>query len=174
MSPVTALSIAPMGVTTPCLPTLLRVHQGTGYTQTSLPLGPFSGYTRGQTTQKQTSLPLGSFSGHTRGQTTQKLTSLPLGSFSGHTRGQTTHRQAFPWDSSQGIPGDRLHRSLPLGPFSGHTRGQTTQKPSPRTLLRAHQTTDYTHRQTFPWDSSQGTPGYRLHRYIRFDIMKRR
>ena len=34
--------------------TLLRVHQGTDYTETdtSLPLGPFSGYTRGQTTQK--------------------------------------------------------------------------------------------------------------------------
>ena len=37
--------------------TLLRVHQGTDCTETaSLPLGPFSGYTRGQTTQRQTSL----------------------------------------------------------------------------------------------------------------------
>ena len=66
--------------------------------ETSLPLGPFSGYTRGQTTQRQTSLPLGPFSGYTGEQTTQRQTSLPLESFSGYTsyREQTRDRQAFP------------------------------------------------------------------------------
>ena len=54
-------------------------HQNTTQRQTSLPLGPFSGYTRGQIAQRQTSLPLGPFSGYTRGQTTQR-------------------RQAFPWE----------------------------------------------------------------------------
>ena len=82
---------------------------------------------------RQTSLPLGSLSGYTRGQTTQETDKptpgIPLRVHQGAD--YTGNRQAYPWDPSQGTPGDM----------------QTTQKtdaPSPGTPLRVHQGTDYT------------------------------
>ena len=106
--------------------------------QTSLPLGPLSGYTRGQTTQE----------------TDKPSPGTPLRVHQGtNYTGNTGNRQAFPWDHSKGTPGDKLHRkqtSLPLGPLSGCTRGKTTEetdKPTPGTPLRVYQGTCRLHRK---------------------------
>ena len=72
-----------------------------------------------------------------------------------HETDYTMHK-AFPWHSSQSIPGDRLHQDGQIFPWSPSrsTRRQTTnmQTSLPLVPLSKYQGTDYTKDgQIFPW-----------------------
>ena len=169
------------------------MYQGTDYTEDRqvFPWDPFQGVPGDRLHRGRTSLPLGPFSESTRGQTTQRTDKSSPGTIFMVLQGTDyiEDGQVFSWNPFQGAPGDRLHRrrtSLPLRPFSGCTRGQTTHRTdksspgtlfrvyqgtdytkanesSPGTLFRVHQGTDYTEDgQVFPWDPFQGAPGDRL------------
>ena len=130
--------------------TIFRVHQGTDYTEDGLvfPWDPFQGAPGNRLHRGRTSLPLGPFSGCTRGQTTQRTDkSSPWTIFMVHQgtdyietnesspgtlfrvhqeTDYTEDGQVFPWDPFQGVDYIETDKPSP-GTLSRCTRGQTTQ-----------------------------------------------
>ena len=82
-----------------------------------------------------------------RRQTTYRQTGLPLAPQYQGTD-YTEDRQAFPWDSFQSTPGDRLHRNIEAfswHPFQFASRQTTWRQTSPPLEpLSVNQGTDYT------------------------------
>ena len=95
-----------------------EVTMWSGLWEQALDWRPFSGYTRGQTTQRQQAFPWDPSQSTPGDRLHRDRQAFPWGPSEGKP-GDRLHRdrQAFPWDSSQGTPGDRLHRDRQAFPW---------------------------------------------------------